>query len=251
MHCTRRSFAALLVGALVSLAGPSFAEDGPYAKYDALLQRYVDERGMVDYAGFKAKDEAALRRCVAEMAKVDPAKLSKDAQKAYWINVYNAVTLQAMLEFWPLKSIKDKVSKLIGYNVWDDYPFGPKKRSLNDVEHKILRPMGDPRIHAAIVCASLGCPILRNRAYTPEDLDAQLDAQVRAWLKDRQRGLKLSGKTLYLSAIFDWFGEDFAKDEAGRLAWVARYAEPKVAQAIKAGGLDVETLDWDWAINAQ
>ena len=234
------------------LPAQALADDAPYAKYDALLRRYVDEQGMVDYAAFKANDERALRACVEELAGMDPARMGSAAKKAYWINVYNAVTLQAMLEFWPLESIKDKVSSLPGgYDVWDDYGFGPKKLSLNHVEHQILRKMGDPRVHAAIVCASRGCPILLNAAYVPAKLDAQLDASVRKWLRDPKRGLKLAGDEVLLSKIFSWFGDDFAEDEAGRLAWIARYVAPGVAKKLRSGALEVDFLDWDWSINAQ
>ncbi len=249
MSRTPIAFAVFLVAAF---AGPvAFADDSHSGRYDALLKKYVDDKGLVDYAAFKKNDEKTLRACVDAFAKVKVSALSPDARMAYWVNVYNAVTLQAMLEFFPLKSIKDKVSNIPGlYNVWDDYGFGPKKLSLNHIEHKILRPLKDPRIHAAIVCASKGCPILRAEAYTAGRLGEQLDDNVRRWLKDTKRGLKISGGKVYLSKIFSWFGDDFATSKQGRLAWISRYVDSKTAAILKASPNTAE-LDWDWALNAQ
>lgn len=227
--------------------------DEPYAKYDALLKKYVDDEGMVDYAAFKENDEATLRACVKDMARavvsLSHRSVTKESSFALWINVYNAVTLQAMLEFYPLKSITDKNSK--NYDVWKDYRFGQKKISLNDIEHKILRPMGDPRIHAAIVCASKGCPILLNEAYVPDRLSEQLDKNVRKWFKDPKRGLSLEGDTVYISQIFNWFGGDFAKDRARQLEWIAKYVDKKTAAAITRRGLKVKFIEWDWSLNEQ
>lgn len=240
----------LIALGLVLCAG--LPADAYQEKYSALLEKYVDGTGLVDYAAFKKNGEASLRECVKAMARVDASKLDKDAKKAHWINVYNAVTLQAMLEFHPLKSIKDKVSSIPGfYDLWDDYGFGPKKLSLNHIEHKILRPMGDPRIHAAIVCASLGCPILRNEAYVGAKLDAQLDDNCRKWLADEKRGLKVEGNVAKASKIFDWFGDDFAEDEAGRLRWIAKYVDDATAKKLESGKLSLGTLDWNWASNRQ
>lgn len=237
--------------AVLGFGQAASAGDGHTAGFDALLKKYVDDKGLVDYAAFKKNDEKALRHCVDAFAKVKASALAPSARKAYWVNVYNAVTLQAMLEFFPLASIKDKVSNIPGlYNVWDDYRFGPEKLSLNHIEHKILRPMGDPRIHAAIVCASKGCPILRAEAYTADRLSEQLDDNVRRWLKDPKRGLKVSGGKVGLSKIFSWFGDDFAKSKQARLAWIAKYVDAKTAALLKGSPATTE-LDWDWSLNTQ
>lgn len=235
-------------GGAMAEAAP--ADPKPLESYDALLKQYVDAQGWVDYAGWKQRDEPTLRRAVSGFAAQDPASMTPTARKAYWINVYNALTLQAMLEFFPLDSIKDKQSTF-GFKVWDDYTFGPRQVSLNDIEHKILRPLGDPRIHGAIVCASRGCPPLRNEAYRAEQLDAQLDDQCRTWLRDRTRGLKIEGETAYVSKVFDWFASDFPDGEQGRLSWIARFATPADAAKLRSGELELDTLDWDWALNRQ
>ncbi|MBL4844993.1 MAG: DUF547 domain-containing protein [Planctomycetes bacterium] len=224
--------------------------DSLHAPFSALLQRYVNSRNEVDYAGWKANDEQALKKYVAALAAVDPAGLGNQAERmAYWINAYNAVTLKAMLEFHPIQSIKDKVSE--SFNVWDDYGFGPKKLSLNTIEHKLLRPMGDPRIHAAVNCASTGCPPLRAEAYLASTLDAQLTDNTRTWLRDTTRGVRLSGVTVAVSKIFEWYGADFGADHQARLNWIAGYVGPSLARKLRSGGLRFETLDYGWALNKQ
>jgi len=227
------------------LVAAATAGAGDYDGYTELLARHVDERGMVDYAAWKAGDEAALRACVETFAGLDPDAMGADARKAYWINVYNAVTILAVLEHYPVASIKDID------DVWDDYGFGPEDLSLNHIEHKILRPMGDPRIHAAIVCASKGCPPLRNEAYEPERLDAQLDDNCRVWLTDPGRGLRIADGEARVSSVFHWFDEDFPDGDEGTLRWIARYVPDAQARRLRAGDLDLAELDWDWSLNAQ
>lgn len=225
---------------------------GPTARLDQLLKRYVDAKGGVDYAAWKKNrdHEASLRQAVKDFAKLETKGYSKKAKLAHWINVYNALTLQGMLEFYPLKSIKDKVGKK--FDIWKHYTFGPRKLSLNAIEHEILRPLGDPRIHAAIVCASKGCPPLRNEAYREGQLEAQLDDNVRVWLRSPIKGLVIKGKTLYLSKIFFWFGKDFGDgSRATHLRWISRYVDAKTKRALAQKGLVVKELDWDWALNVQ
>lgn len=223
---------------------------GPTARFNQLLKRYVDTKGDVDYAAWKKNrsDLTSLGEAVADFAKLKTKGYSKAAKLAYWINVYNAVTIKGILEFYPLKSIKDKVGKK--YDIWKHYTFGPKKLSLNAIEHEILRPLGDPRIHAAIVCASKGCPPLRNEAYREGMLDKQLDHNVQVWLRSSVKGLKIQGKTLHLSKIFFWFGKDFGDgSHAANLRWISRYVDAKTKKLLAQKGLVVKELDWDWALN--
>lgn len=248
----------ILLGALLLLGctsgGAGAQPPAPavsYAAYDKLLKTYVNGDGMVDYAAWKKKDEATLRKQVQAFAAVDASKLTGDAKKAYWINVYNAVVLQAMLEYWPVKSILKVKQGGKAFDVFKQYPFGPKRLTLDHIENQILRKLGDPRIHAAIVCASKGCPPLRDRAYLPKNLDAQLDANVETWFKSPTRGLKLVGDTAYVSQIFNWFGGDFAKTPQGRLRWIAKHVDAKTAKRLRSGELTVKYIDWNWAANAQ
>lgn len=255
-----RGSAGLLLGAGVALLcgpfGPA-AEARPPETYDdltALLQRYVDDRGLVDYRAFKARDEAALRAAVERLGTVDLAGWADSPRdlKAYWINVYNAVTLQAVLEAYPLRSIRDRVAEGEGKSVWDDHPFEQRGRrwSLNQIAHEVLHPMGDPRVHAALSCAAIGGPPLRREAYVAARLDEQLDDQVRTWLNDPTRGVRVRDGVVALSEVFGWYGDDFAPDLAGRLRWISRYLrDPAMREAVTRRGARVESIAWDWRLN--
>lgn len=252
------SAGALGVLALALSGAPARAR--PPETYDdltALLQRYVDERGLVDYRAWKEKDEAALRDVVRRLSALDIsgwADSQRDLQ-AYWINVYNAVTLQAMLEFFPLASIRDKAAEGADWNIWNDYAFenGGRERSLNQIEHELLRPMGDPRIHAALNCASLGCPPLRREAFVASRLEEQLAHQTQVWLNDPTRGVRVrDGDVVALSELFNWFGNDFAPDVPGRLRWVSRFLnDPAMREAVTRRAARVESIPWDWRLNQQ
>ena len=225
-----------------------------HSQLDALLKRYVDDDGMVDYRGWKAKDEKTLRRYLTAMGAVDPRRLDSKKKLAYWINVYNALTLQAMLEFYPIKSIKDKVSRLGGYNVWDDYTVSIKKESysLNAIEHKILRKLSEPRIHFAIVCASISCPRLRNEAYVADKIHAQLDDQAKDFFS-RSRNFQIDAKkeVVRLSSILKWFAQDFGADDAARMAFVRRYLSREQLNALPQGKIKTSYLKYNWLLNEQ
>jgi hypothetical protein len=242
------SFPALSAG---EEAGPAV----DHSAYDALLRKHVDGDGMVDYKRWKAEDEKALRDYVAALGGTDPAKLGRDERLAFWINAYNALTIQGILEFYPLKSIKDKVSYFFGFNIWEDYPMvvSGKKYSLGDIEHKILRKMDEPRIHFAIVCASKGCPRLLNEAYTGERLDAQLEGNARDFFA-RLRNFRIDrrARTIWLSSIFDWFSEDFGGSARSKLDWAKKHVAAKDDRAyLDAAGLRIKYLDYDWKLNEQ
>lgn len=222
-----------------------------YADFDRLLRKYVDANGMVDYAAWKKGDEPALEKVTARLAAVDPQGFTKGQKLAYWINVYNAVMIQAMLELHPVGSVLEVTRDGKKYDVFKTYPFGPSKLTLDHIEHQILRKLGDPRIHAAIVCASKGCPPLRAEAFEPGRLDAQLDDNVRTWFQSKTRGLEIKGDTAYVSEIFNWFGKDFGKTQQDHLNWIARYVDAETAKKLRSGKLSVKSLRWDWAANQQ
>jgi len=226
-----------------------------HSAYDVLLKSYVDQSGMVDYQRWKQDDAAALKRYLDDLAAVDPDQLSNRNQKlAYWINLYNALTIDAVLHFYPIQSIKDKVSVLFGYNVWDDYKItvGGRQLSLNDIEHKILRKLGEPRIHFAIVCASKSCPRLRREAYSGDRLDQQLTRSSRDFFAapDHLR-VERQSRIVYLSPILDWFGEDFGVTDAKKLDFVASFAPEELRDVLRQQGLEIKYLDYDWSLNQE
>lgn len=226
----------------------------------ATLQRALDGRVFgprVDYAALKA-DPRALDAYLAELAAADLARMTPDEKKAFLINAYNALTLDVVADAWPIRSIR----ALDGGKVWSTRRFRVAGRdlTLDQIEHELLRPMGDPRIHAAVNCASLGCPPLSPKVYAVATLDAQLDAASRAWAATAT----LAGGTLTVSTILDWFGEDFVpaygasrwdipalegKQEAAA-NFVAAYV-PDKADAIRRGGYRVVYAPYDWGVNAR
>lgn len=209
-----------------------------HAIWDGLLKKHVTAQGNVNYTGLKA-DHAKLKEYFAVLAKNHPDDgWAKNDKMAYWINVYNAYTIELILQKWPVKSIKDipnpwkqKIIKL-GGNTYD----------LNHVEHQILRKMGDSRMHFAIVCASFSCPQLRNEAFTAAKLNAQLVDQAKKFINDPKRN-KVTESALQLSKIFEWFKGDFTK-KTNLITYVNKYAKVKAGPKAK-----ITYLKYDWALN--
>lgn len=244
---------ALLVLALV----PASVRGLDLNLYARLLQRYTrsvpDIAGTrVDYAGLRRSDE--WRRLVSGLASDHPERLEgRNARLAYWIDVYNILAIDLVVRGRPPHSIRDLGSWW--RPVWKQSAgtVGGREVSLDDVENGILRPVGDPRVHGAIVCTSLSCPPLAREPYRPNTLDAQLDANMRRFLADRRKGLRIDRDegVVWLSRIFDWFAADFAPS-GGVLAFVRRYAPADEAVWIEAHGAHarVRFLPYDWALNA-
>ncbi len=155
-----------------------------HTDWDALLRKYCDASGMVNYRAWHRarQDRQRLETYLAQLSAADPNRAAAGAAKmAFWINAYNGVTLHGILREYPTTSIRNHTAKVFGYNIWDDLllPVGDRTYSLNQMEHDVLRKLGDPRIHFAIVCASIGCPPLLNGAYLPQQLDNQLSTNAR------------------------------------------------------------------------
>lgn len=260
---------AILILMLISQTG--FAFDHNHAAWNALLKRHVilitqGNASQVDYAGFKA-DRAALKQyldALSTVSEADYRRWSKPQQLAFLINAYNAFTVELILTRYPdLKSIKELGS--IFQSPWKKAFFTllGQERSLDEVEHGMIRAPGvfnEPRIHAAVNCASVGCPMLRQEAFTADRLEPQLEDGMRRFLADRSRNrFDAAGNTLSVSKIFDWYKGDFEKGDQGFTsldATFARYADvlgdtPQAQQAIRSGGLKIRYLDYDWALNAQ
>ena len=257
----KRLLACLLL-IFSSLAQAQF--DHGYAAWDALLKKHVqwqpdNKQSRVEYAGLQ-RDRAELKKVLDSMSAVPKAEFdpwSREQRIAFLINAYNAFTVELILTKYPdLKSIKDlgsfvrsawkkKFFKLLG-----------EERHLDWIEHEQLRPLyKDPRVHTAMNCASIGCPALRNEAFTAAKLEAQLEDGMQRFLGDRTRNRVRNGQ-LEVSAIFKWFREDF---ENGRFARVedvfAHYAAQLSDKAdeqarLRDKLLPVTYLDYDWALNA-
>ena len=250
-------------------------EEFGYAKYDALLRAHVDTEGYVDYPGLLAK-RADLDQFVASMGAVADAEYAawpEPEQLAFWINAYNAITLQYILDNYPIKKgglisglryPANSIRQIDG--VWDTLTSKVvgEKRTLEDIEHEILRAQfGDARIHVAIVCASIGCPPLRNEAFVADTLEEQLDAQARMFLSDPTKfRIDRTGSTVHISSIFKWFGKDFVPEHgtgseyAGHntsqravLGFIASYVSPEDMKYLKTASYSIEYQDYDWSLN--
>ncbi|TWU25312.1 hypothetical protein Pla52o_16110 [Novipirellula galeiformis] len=224
--------------------------------WDALLKRYVDENGNVNYVGWKqsAADIQALEAFLGHLSSANPnVQASPAAKLAFWINAYNAMTVHGILREYPTTSIRNHTAKLVGYNIWDDLllTVGGKPYSLNQMEHEVLRKMGEPRIHFAIVCASRSCPRLLAEAYTAEKLVAQLTTNTKAFFANPGNfQYDPVGRKFQLSSILDWFGEDFGSDQATQLRTIAPYLPSREAyDAAIANSVSVSYLDYDWGLN--
>jgi Protein of unknown function, DUF547 len=275
-HPTRRqALLSLAASGAVALAaswprhaaaqGQAFVHS--HAAWTALLKKHVvllggGKASQARYAGFAA-DRAALKAYTDSLSAVTPAAFqafSKPQQMAFLINAYNAFTVELILTRYPkLASIRDLGSLLSS-------PWKPKfikllgtEMSLDNIEHDTLRAKGrydDPRIHFAVNCASVGCPMLREEAFVAERLDAQLDEQALRFLSDRSRNRYADGK-LMVSKIFDWYGGDFKLGHRGIQslpAYLARFADvladaPADRERIKAQTVDIGFLDYDWKLN--
>jgi hypothetical protein len=265
LSVTRHPGMFLLVSLLFVMPTDGVAQDfqaqdssgtpADHSVFDRLLKRYVDDNGLVNYKAWKAQDEQTLRNYLQLLGKVDPDPLGRSERLAFWINAYNALTIQGILEFYPVKSIKDKVSRILGFNIWDDYPMSVNGRaySLNDIENKILRKMREPRIHFAIVCASVGCPRLRNEAYTGRSLDFQLQDNAKHFFAQaRNFRVNRPGKTVWFSSILNWFGEDFGGSDRAKLDFIGKYVkEENDRKFLQSEVLKVKYLDYDWSLNEQ
>ncbi|MBL8862153.1 MAG: DUF547 domain-containing protein [Planctomycetes bacterium] len=234
--------------------------DALHAPWTAILAARV-KGGDFDYAGLAAA-RAPLDSYVAALEAVQPgafAALSRKEQFAFWINAYNAYTVKRVLDGWPVKSIRDLGDEKT--SVWDREfvplgrlvpALGKERLTLNDIEHKVLRPtFTDARLHAAVNCASRGCPALRAEAFVAEKLDVQLDEQVKAWLADtsRNRFDRAKGR-VEISKVFEWFAEDFRREAGGVTAWIARFRPADREWLTAASQPEVRYLEYDWALNA-
>jgi len=227
-----------------------------HSVWNALLTQYVDANGMVDYTTWK-KSVDDVRNLDDYLVRLSGARFSQksspETRLAFWINAYNAVTVRGILREYPTTSIRNHTAKLVGYNIWKDLQLivDGKPYSLEQIEHDILRKMGEPRIHFAIVCASIGCPRLLNEAYTSERLEAQLTTNTKAFFADRTKfRYDARAQTIAVSPILKWFAEDFGANQSQQLRRIAPYLPDAAAQQLaQNGAARVSYLEYDWGLN--
>ncbi|MBO6518627.1 MAG: DUF547 domain-containing protein [Rhodospirillales bacterium] len=227
-----------------------------HAAWDAFLKKYVQDDpndpldlNRVDYAGVTDSDRQTLATYIGTLAATTVTSLNRGEQQAYWINLYNALTVQVILDHMPVETIQDID---ISPGLFSSGPWGKKlvtiegePVSLDDIEHRILRPIwNDPRIHYAVNCASVGCPDLIARGYTATDMDATLTTNAIAYVNS-PRGVTINDGEITVSKIYDWFDEDFGGSEKGVIAHLLEYATGERKAALeKADGIDDYAYDW-------
>lgn len=262
----KRTLAALV---LMFTAATAYAFDHSHAAWTALLQQNVvliqgGNAAQLRYAGMLAAHQR-LKAYLEELSAVTEPEYrswTKPQRLAFLINAYNAFTVELILSRYPdLASIKDLGS--VFQSPWKRRFFSllGSERHLDDIEQGMIRAPGafdEPRIHVALVCASIGCPMLRNEAYTAERLDAQLEDGMRRFFSDRTRNrYDPERNILRVSRLFDWYGKDFEQGHGGfasLTATFAKYAErltdtPQAQARIRRGDYHLEFLDYDWRLN--
>jgi len=261
---------------LLAPAGALAYFDHSHKAWDALLKKHVvladgGKASKVRYAEL-AKDRAALEAYLAELSAVSEAEFNawgKPNRMAFLINAYNAFTVELILTKYPdLASIRD-LGHIVFNSPWKKkfFAFLGRESSLDEIEHGMLRKPGaydEPRVHYAVNCASIGCPMLREEAYVPGRLDAQLEEQARRFLSDRSRNrFNPATGRLEVSEIFKWFKEDWtsgyrgignAAPIASREQYFARYADlladrPEHRRLVAEGRAPIAHLDYDWSLN--
>lgn len=266
-----RKIAMLLAAIIVSFAATTKAEENAgqlwpanqwvsidqiqHTTFDGLLKKYVDEDGMVNYKAWHqdAQDRKSLTAYLAQMSRANPNQpASREAKLAYWINAYNAVTLEGILRVYPTTSIRNHTAKLVGYNIWKNLIFtaGDQRVSLEDIEHKILRKMNEPRIHFAIVCASIGCPRLLNGAFVADRLEEQLVTNTKDFF-GRQQNLHVGNGVLNLSQLISWYGSDFGATQQQQMQALSPYFPQAAQSLVGSGKYQLKFLKYDWDLNTQ
>lgn len=284
-----------------SAATSGHAFDHAHTLFDQVLQKYVKD-GLVNYRALK-NDPATLDRYLLSLAEVDPAdyeRWSRPQKLAFWINAYNAYQIKAILDHYPIQPSwladplghypPDSVRQIPG--VWDKltWPVMGRQYTLDHIEHEILRKdLAEPRIHFVLVCASLGCPLLDNRAFGANDVERRLDEAVVNYIyRDRKVHIDRERRVVRLARIFEWFAEDFQlqpdtlplfakvpravgyvkhseltgqeqrtgtklfpKEVAGPLSWLYRYASEEDKAFLASGDYRVVFLYYDWGLNEQ
>lgn len=210
-----------------------------HSLWNTLLRKHVSLAGAVNYKAVK-NENTQLQAYIASLIENTPSEnTGRTETLAYWINAYNALTVDLILRNYPLVSIKDIKDP------WDQrlWKFGDKWLNLNDIEHKILRKMNEPRIHFAIVCASVSCPKLQNKAFTADGLEEQLTHATKEFLSDSSKN-QLSENSIKLSKIFKWFGKDFKSKNSTIIDFLNAYVDFKISDSAKKS-----YLDYNWDLN--
>lgn len=235
-----------------------------HAPWSGMLAKFVknseDGVNRVDYAAWKSSSHKTLKDYVAYLQSIDPKTLDRPEQFAFWANLYNAKTIDLVLDNYPVNSIREiSINEgLFGFLKKSVGVGGPWKAkvvkvsghelSLDEIEHNIMRPIfKDPRVHYSVNCASFGCPNLADEAFTGSTLEALLDANARAFVNN-PRGISVEGGQVKASSIYQWFQTDFGGSAQGVLAHVRKYADAELKAKLE-GKSSISSYGYDWSLN--
>ncbi len=266
-----------IVAALASVCAPLAAQAAPDAKlwprwkahdadstatinhgaFNAFLHKYVvvhDEGpNGVRYGDVSDADRKKLEHYIAALEKIKIDHYNRDVQRAYWIDLYNAETIDLVLTNYPVDSIRDIGGGLFHHGPWGDHVLKVegKKLSLNDIEHRILRPIWpDGMTHYGVNCASISCPSLRASAYTGANVDRALAKNAADYVNSPE-GVHFDGSKLIVSKIYDWYQSDFGGDALGVIQHLRRFAKPALSARLDAKSGQIDGYVYDWALNSE
>ncbi len=207
---------------------------------------------MVDYRGFRKGGHKALKTYLRQLQATNVKALDRQEQFAFWVHLYNAKTIDVVLDKYPVSSIKKIKSGLFSPGPWKlkNMKVNGIALTLDDVEHKILRGLWhDPRIHYAVNCASIGCPNLARQAYTADNARKLLNIGARNYINS-PRGARVHGGRVTASKIYKWFREDFGGNERGILKHLRKYAAPELKAGLKTAN-SISSYEYNWSLNDQ
>ena len=222
--------------------------------WDGILKKYISEKDGINLFGYSRVSEAdkkALKGYLDALSQTRVRSLSKKEQLAYWINMYNALTIDLIIDNLPLESIRDVSGGLFGGGPWDDEIITVEGEvlTLNDIEHRILRPIWqDARVHYAVNCASIGCPNLATEAYTAGNAEALLDSGAVTYVNHPRGVFVTESGALRVSSIYQWFKEDFGGTDKSVIMHLRSYAN----ENLKTRLATIESIDddsYDWSLN--
>ena len=230
------------------------AADFDHSIFDQVLKTYVNNQGLVDYNGITG--DQSFKKYMESLKTAQADTMSRNGQLAFWINAYNAVTIDKVIKWKPKKSVRETFVP----GVWSGTKFfttrehtaAGKLLSQDDIEHEILRKqLKEPRIHFAIVCASSSCPPLPRFAYTEDNVQAKLEEETRKYINSK-RGTQIDSakNVLHLSKLFDWFAGDFEYKSGSVMNFIKPYLDEKTLAFVEQKP-KIEFIHYDWALNAQ